>query len=401
MRYYVFDAQRKDPLVRGRVSGIGGEEGEIEISYGAETHITEKPIPDHEAAVAGILRAVALHAPQVAGIVAVAHRVAHGGDVFSGPAVVTPEVLAAISDLSPLAPEHNAKAVVVIRAAQRLLPDAAQVAVFDTAFFTDLPPGAATYALPLELSERLRIRKYGFHGLTHRYVSERASLLLGRHDLKQIVCYMGNSSSVAAVDAGHPVDVSTGFTTLEGLPMRTRSGSIDPGIHRYVMERTGMSIVEFERLLNEESGMLGLAGSSDVWEVWDRADQGDARATLAIEVCVHRLVACISAFHGVLGGAQAISFTGALGEQDVRLRKAVCDRLACFGVEIDKGVNAKTHGSIRSRIISTSHSAITVLTIQQREHYAMARDAAVALGWKRPPLAGLLSPPQTGDMPTG
>ncbi|MDR0416526.1 MAG: acetate/propionate family kinase [Propionibacteriaceae bacterium] len=384
IKYHLVDVDQKEPLVRGKASGIGqSSPGEVALTTSEQTYLLEREFPDHRSALAAILGLIEQHGPPISQIAAVAHRVVHGADRFTAPTVITPAVLDAIRELSPLAPAHNPKALSGILAAESLLPDIPHVAVFDTSFFADLPAAAATYALPVGMMERLRIRKYGFHGLTHRYVSERASLLLGRHDLRQIVCYLGNGSSISAVDSGRPIDVSTGFTMIDGLPTRARSGSIDPGIHRYVMGRTGMDIVEFDRILSEESGMLGLTGMTDQRQIWTAADQGDERAALAIDVLVHRIVSYVSAFHGVLGGAQAIAFTGTVGEQDVRIRKAVCDRLACFGVEIDEGINAKTHGPIRSRIISTPRSAIAVLMVQQREPLAQARECAILLGWKR------------------
>jgi acetate kinase len=384
IKYCVIDIDQKEPLVRGKACGIGLDgPGEVTLATKDQTFAGERPLPDHREALQAILSMIEQHALPISVIAAVAHRVVHGADLFPGPALITPEVLDAIRQLSPLAPGHNPKALSGILAAESLLPNIPHVAVFDTSFFTDLPAAAATYALPAALTERLRIRKYGFHGLTHRYVSERASLLLGRHDLRQIVCYLGNGSSICAVDAGTPVDVSTGFTMLEGLPTHARSGSIDPGIHRYVIEHTGMDIAEFDRILSEDSGMAGLAGTPDQRQIWAAADRGDERAKLAIDVLVHRIVSYISAFHGVLGGTQAISFTGTIGEQDVRIRKAVCDRLACFGVQIDEGINAKTHGSVRSRIISSPRSDIAILTVQQREPLAQARECAILLGWKR------------------
>jgi acetate kinase len=384
IKYNLVDVDQKEPLARGKAFGVGQRtEGEVVLTVGDHTYRADQRFSDHEAALAAILKMLGEYGPPGCEIAAVAHRVVHGADLFATATIVTPAVLAAIEDLAPLAPEYNPKALTGILAAQRLLPAVPHIAVFDTSFFADLPPAAAAYALPRDMTERLRIRRYGFHGLTHRYVSERASLLVGRHDLRQIVCYLGNGSSISAVDSGRPVDVSTGFTMIEGLPTRARSGSIDPGIHRYVMERTGMDIAEFDRVLSEDSGMLGLTGMTDQRQIWAAADQGDERAALAIDVLVHRIVSYISAFHGILGGAQAISFTGTVGEQDVRMRKAVCDRLACLGVQIDQGVNAKTHGPIRSRIISTPHSEVAVLMVQQREALAIAREAAIILGWKR------------------
>ncbi|MDR2620334.1 MAG: acetate/propionate family kinase [Propionibacteriaceae bacterium] len=386
LKYYVFDIETKDPLAHGRVRGIGKPDaGEIwHETASPQIHLSDQNIPDIEAALTIALRMIADQGIQLTSLQAVTHRIIHGADRYSKAKFVDDEVIKTITELTPLAPAHNPAALAGIRAAEKCLPGVPQVAVFDTAFFAKLPAAVAKYALPRELSDRLHLRKFGFHGPTHRYVAERVSLLTGRHELKQIIVYLGRWSSISAVDSGHPIEVSTGFTPIEGLPMRTASGSIDPGIHRYVMEQTGMSIAEFDRLLQEESGILGLTGLPTMTEVWAAADAGDERAQLAIGICVHRIVSSIAAFHVVLGGAQAISFTGTAGEQDHRLRKAVCDRLACLGVELNEAINEKTHSTVRSRIISTTHSTIPVFVIQQREAFAIAHETAILLGWKHP-----------------
>ncbi|MDR0435258.1 MAG: acetate/propionate family kinase [Propionibacteriaceae bacterium] len=386
LKYYVFDVENKDPLAQGRVRGIGQPGvGEIWHETGDQTtHTPEQTIPDIEAALTAALQLIESQGIPVSTLQAVTHRVIHGADRYSKAAFIDEDVIQVIEELTPLAPAHNPAAAEGIRAVEKCLPGVPQVAVFDTAFFSKLPAAVARYALPKELSDRLHLRKFGFHGPTHRYVAERVSLLTGRLDLKQIIVYLGRWSSISAVASGKPIEVSTGFTPFEGLPMRTASGSIDPGIHRYVMEHTGMSIAEFDELLREGSGMLGLTGLPTMAEVWDAADAGDEQAQLAIGICVHRIVSYIAAFHVVLGGAQAISFTGTAGEQDHRLRKAICDRLACLGVELDEGINEKTHSTARSRIVSTAHSAIPVMVIQQREAFAIAHETAILLGWKHP-----------------
>ncbi|MDR1355218.1 MAG: acetate/propionate family kinase [Propionibacteriaceae bacterium] len=386
LKYYVFDVDTKEPLTQGKVRGIGKPEvGEIWQEVGEQNTCTSNQnIPDMEAAFLAVLQVIKSQGISTASLQAVAQRVTHGADRYSKATFINDEVIKTIEELVSLAPHHNPAALQSVRAVEKQLPGVPQVAVFDTAFFAKLPAVVSRYALPKELSDQLHLRKFGFHGSTHRYVAERVALLTGRHELKQIIIYLGRWSSISAVDSGHPIDVSTGFTPIEGLPMRTASGSIDPGIHRYVVEQTGMSIAEFDRILNEESGILGLTGLATMPEVWAAADAGDERAQIAIGICVHRIVSYVAAFHVILGGAQAISFTGTAGEQDHRLRKAVCDRLACLGVELDAGINEKTHSTVRSRIISTAHSAIPVLVIQQREAFAIAHETAILLGWKRP-----------------
>jgi acetate kinase len=323
------------------------------------------------------------HGPKVATIGAVAHRVAHGADLYTQATPVTAEVIAAIEHLSPLAPRHNPTAAQAIRAAQRLLPKLPHVAIFDTAFFADLPAEATIYALPREWLERFHIRKYGFHGTTHRYIAEQLTRIFGRDDLRQITCYLGRGYSLAAIDSGRPIDVSGGFTTVEGLPMRSRSGSIAPGLHRCLMERLNLSAAEFARVLNDESGFFGLSGQADPMALWPAYDEGEHWARLAIDQQIHRLVHQISAFHGLLGGAHVIAFTGTTGENDWRLREAVCQRLAPLGVDLDPAINAKTRGDVRSRILTHPHSNIHVVMVHDRDSLVMARQTAAALGWRK------------------
>jgi acetate kinase len=386
LKYYVFQADAKDPLSQGKVRGIGNAgAGEIwhELADG-KVYTPDQNIPDIEAALVLALRMIETNGVPIDSLAGVAHRVVHTADRFTDPRLVDDEVIDVIREFALLAPEHNPATIEGIHAAEKLLPGLPNVAVFDTSFFSSLPDTTAEYALPPELADKLRLRKVGFHGPTHWYVANRVSLLLGRRDLKQIVVYLGRWASISAIDSGHPIDVSTGITPIDGLPGRTVSGSIDPGIHRYVAEKTGMSLDEFDTLLKEGSGIFGMTGKSSMPEVWAAADEGDERARIAIGILVHRIVALIASYYVVLGGAQAISFTGTGGEQDHRLRRAVCDRLECLGVELDHGTNEKTHSDVRSRIISTPHSAITVLVIQQREALAIAQESAVLLGLKEP-----------------
>ncbi|MDR0836748.1 MAG: acetate/propionate family kinase [Propionibacteriaceae bacterium] len=381
LKYYVFEAGAKDPISQGKVRGIGEDgTGEIwhELTEG-KVYTPDLSIPTVEAALASALRMMETNGVPVSSLAAVAHRVVHTADRFTESRLVDDEVIDAINEFALLAPDHNPATIDGIRAAEKLLPNLPNVAVFDTSFFSQLPDATAGYALPAELSDKLRLRKVGFHGPTHSYVANRVSLLLGRHELKQIVVYLGRWASISAIDSGRPIEVSTGITPIDGLPGRTVSGSIDPGIHRYVCEKTGMSIEEFDQLLREGSGLFGMTGQKSMVDVWAAADEGDQQARVGLGILVHRIVSLIAAYHVVLGGAQAISFTGTAGEQDHRLRRAVCDRLEVIGVDLDQNINEKTHSDVRSRIISTPHSAIPVLMIQQREALAIAREACALL----------------------
>ena len=383
VKYALVDLEGRLVLAHGKAHGIGQPTGEAIHTVENNSFHTELTEPTYETAFAACLKLIRAHGdPRID---AVAHRVIHGAEQFTDTVLIDQAVIAGVEALASFAPEHNPDAARGMRIVGDALPDVPQAAVFDTAFFSDLPPAAATYALPVALTKELRIRKWGFHGTTHAYVTERVSLLLGEDNLRQVVCYLGKGCSISAVSAGLPVDVSTGLTTLEGLPMRTRSGSIDPGIHSYVLDRTGMSLAEFDRILNEESGLYGLTGLTDMRAIWKAADDGDEGATLAIDLLVHRIVSYIAAYHGILGGAQAISFTGVIGENDHRLRAAVCQRLECLGVDIDPEVNAHTDMDTRSRIISKAGSDIVVLMVRQREALAMAQETAQLLGWRARP----------------
>ncbi|MCL1839252.1 MAG: acetate/propionate family kinase [Propionibacteriaceae bacterium] len=380
IKYALIDASDRTEHGHGKAHGISTAAGEVLHTVAGHTFEVENELPDYETALNLILKMIHSHCGEVE-ISAVAHRVMHGADLFTQPTLIDDEVIVAIERLAALAPSHNLAAAEGIRAAMKLLPDLPHVAIFDTAFFHDLPPEVSTYALPEEITKKLHIRKYGFHGTTHAYVSERVSLLLGHDEIRQIVCYLGKGSSISAVAAGRPIEVSTGLSSIEGLPMRSRSGMLDPGIHNYVVSQTGMSLAEFTRILTENSGLYGMTGHTDMRKIWAAADAGDERSNLAIDLITHRIVSYIAAYHGVLGGAQAISFTGSIGENDYRLRKKVCDRLECIGVEIDTETNARTNSETTSRIISVTASEIPILMVHQRDAVAMARQTAELLGW--------------------
>ena len=338
----------------------------------------DRGVVDHEAAMtimADQLReaGVQLQDDQVA---AVGHRIVHGGPRFTQPTVITDEVIEAIAELSSLAPLHNPPAVAGITAAREMLPGVPHVAVFDTAFFATLPEAARTYAIPAELAARHDIRRYGFHGTSHGYVSALAAQTLRRPnaELNQIVLHLGNGCSASAVRGGVAVETSMGLTPLQGLVMGTRSGDVDPGLHGFLASTEGLSAHEIDTLLNKQSGLAGLAGVNDFRELTERRDGGDEAAGLAFDVYVHRIRCYLGAYLAVLGRLDAITFTAGVGENSVALRSAVGRDLQGLGIEIDPERNADR--SRAPRVISTEGSAVTVLVVPTNEELAIARQTA-------------------------
>ncbi|MEE6178656.1 acetate kinase [Mycobacterium sp. 050134] len=316
---------------------------------------------------------------QSCGLLAVGHRVVHGGRDFYRPTLLDDARIAKLETLSALAPLHNPPAVQGIKVARKLLPDVAHIAVFDTAFFHDLPAAAATYAMNRELAERWKIRRYGFHGTSHQYVSEQAADFLGRPpgDLRQIVLHLGNGASASAIAAGRPVDTSMGLTPLEGLVMGTRSGDIDPGVISYLWRSANMSVDKIESMLNNESGVWGLAGERDFRRLRAMIESGDESARLAYDVFVHRLRKYVGAYLAVLGRADAITFTAGIGENDPAVRRDALAGLEGLGIVLDEGRNLAEGGGARR--ISADDSPIAVLVIPTDEELAIARDCAALL----------------------
>jgi acetate kinase len=308
------------------------------------------------------------------GLAAVGHRVVHGGPVFYRPTVVNDTVIAELEQLSMLAPLHNPPAVQGIEVARTMLPQVPHVAVFDTAFFHDLPAAAATYAIDRELAEKWHIRRYGFHGTSHRYVSEQAAAFLGRpwNELNQIVLHLGNGASVSAIAGGHPVETSMGLTPLEGLVMGTRSGDIDAGIVSYLHREADMSVEDIESMLNQQSGLLGLAGERDFRRLHEMIESGDSSAQLAYDVFVHRLRKYVGGYLAILGRTDAISFTAGVGENAAAVRLDALSGLAGLGIEIDEQRN--TSPAKAPRRVSADTSPIAVLVIPTNEELAIARD---------------------------
>ena len=276
------------------------------------------------------------------GLVAVGHRVVHGGPVFYRPTVIDDTVIAKLKELSMLAPLHNPPAVQGIEVARKLLPDVPHVAVFDTAFFHDLPAAAATYAIDRELAEKWHIRRYGFHGTSHRYVSQQAAAFLERpwDELNQIVLHLGNGASASAIAGGRAVETSMGLTPLEGLVMGTRSGDIDAGIVSYLHREAGMSVEDIESMLNQHSGLLGLAGERDFRRLREMIESGDSSAQLAYDVFIHRLRKYVGAYLAVLGRTDVVTFTAGVGENVAAVRLDALSGLAGLGIEIDEQRNS-------------------------------------------------------------
>lgn len=339
-------------------------------------------VPDHGAALDVVFGALADdgHDLSELGLIAVGHRVVHGGPDLYRPTVVDDDLIARLKELSPLAPLHNPPAILGIEVARRALPDLPHIAVFDTAFFHDLPPAAATYAIEGEVAQRWHIRRYGFHGTSHQYVSEQAAAFLGAPlaSLRQIVLHLGNGASASAIAGGRPVETSMGLTPMEGLVMGTRSGDVDPGILTYLVREAGMSIEDIETMLNRRSGVRGLGGEIDFRVLHQRIAAGEAAAQLAYDVYIHRLRKYIGAYLAVLGGADVISFTAGVGENDAVVRRDALSGLGTFGVEIDEHLNDSPGRSARR--ISPEGAPTTVLVVPTNEELAIARACAGVLG---------------------
>lgn len=347
----------------------------------ADERTAEAEFPDHSAALARVLELAAeleVH-PDDLGVEAVGHRVVHGGPEFHAPVLVTPEVEARVEALELLAPLHNPANLRGIRVARDLLPGLPHVAVFDTGFFHHLPACAHTYAIDRDVAREFDLRRYGFHGTSHDYVSHRTAEILGRpyDELGQIVLHLGNGASASAIGGGRPVDTSMGLTPLEGLVMGTRPGDVDPGLLVHLIRDRGMAPEEVSTLLNNRSGLQGLSGVADFRELLARVDDGDADAALAYDVVVHRLRRYIGGYWAVLGEVGAITFTAGVGENVPRLRADALSTLGGWGVEIDAGANETGSGE---RLISTPTSRVAVLVVPTDEELAIARACDEVLG---------------------
>ncbi|MFZ0529640.1 MAG: acetate kinase, partial [Propionicimonas sp.] len=356
IKYQVIDADDEQVVASGIIQRIGEPESTLDHTYAGQSRHDAHGFPNHARALAHLVGVFNEVGPRLADVVAVGHRTVHGGAAFRQTVVIDDAVLAKLRELSPLAPLHNPPGIAGIEAAREVLPDVPHVAVFDTAFFSTLPAEAYTYAIDADLAAEHGIRKYGFHGTSHSFVSRRAAEFVGRDygELKQIVCHLGNGASISAIDRGVAVDTSMGLTPLAGLVMGTRSGDVDPGLHAFLGRVLGLDLNQVDTLLNKKSGMLGLAGVTDFRDLSALIAAGDEKAKLAMDVYVHRLVTYIGAYHAILGGLDVLSFTAGVGENDPRVRELVVGRLGALGIVLD--AEANTVRSPQARAISAPES---------------------------------------------
>ncbi|GHH53501.1 acetate kinase [Streptomyces candidus] len=382
LKYQLLDMRDHSRLALGLVEKIGEQTSALTHTPllgedAGKKRVHETRFADHDEALQAVALELAadglgLDSPELA---AIGHRVVHGGLRFSAPTVVTDEVLAEIERLVPVAPLHNPANITGIKTAQALRPDLPQVAVFDTAFHTTMPEYAARYAIDVETADAHRIRRYGFHGTSHAFVSRRTAALLGKDpsEVNVIVLHLGNGASASAVAGGRCVDTSMGLTPLEGLVMGTRSGDLDPAVIFHLERVAGMSSEEIDTLLNKKSGLVGLCGENDMREIRRRIDEGDKQAELAFEIYIHRLKKYIGAYSAVLGKVDAVAFTAGVGENAAPVREAAVTGLEELGLAVDATLN-----SVRSdepRIISPEYARVAVAVVPTDEELEIAHQA--------------------------
>ena len=387
LKLQILDTAVETELAWALVERIGEPVGSLTVRRSqvdgspAAERTVEAEFADHTAALGHVLElAGELHAhPTDLGVEAIGHRVVHGGPAFHEPVEVTPEVEAGIEELELLAPLHNPANLRGIRVARTLLPGLPHVAVFDTGFFHTMPAAAHTYAIDREVARKWDLRRYGFHGTSHEFVSRRTAEFLGKQydQLNQIVLHLGNGASASAISGGRAVDTSMGLTPLEGLVMGTRPGDLDPGLIIHLIRDRGMSPEDVSILLNRRSGLEGLSGARDFRELLSRVDEGDEDAVLAYDVVIHRLRRYIGGYWSILGEVGAITFTAGVGENVACLRADALSTLGSWGVEIDPEANENGSGE---RVISTPDSRVTVLVVPTDEELAIARACDVVLG---------------------
>ncbi len=378
IKYKLFDADSLKGVSSGLLERIGGRPAVLRHEAGGASAKREVDVSNHRQGLELILKVLLEAEPKAIGsleeIVAVGHRVVHGGDSFFESILVDEKVLEVLRKWSHLAPLHNPPNIAGIEAARSLLPRVPQVAVFDTAFHQTMPETAYLYAIPFELYEKLGIRRYGFHGTSHKYVAQKAAEIIGEpiEKLRIITCHLGNGCSITAVKNGRSIDTSMGFTPLEGLVMGTRSGDIDPSIVFYLIGE-GFSPREVEDMLNKKSGLLGVSGvSNDIRDVEREAEAGSKRARLALEIFAYRAKKYIGAYAAALGGFDVLVFTGGIGENDPLMRRMICENMGFLGLEIDEEANRSTVG--KTGVISGEQSRVRVLVIPTDEELAIAEE---------------------------
>ncbi len=379
LKYQLLNMDGQILLAKGLVERIGIEGSQLtHETTGKDKEEIIVPMEDHKDALAHVLEALTNESygaiKSLDEIDAAGHRVVHAGEKFSGSVLINDSVLDALEECIELAPLHNPPNIIGIKAIQELLPKIENVGVFDTAFHQTMPPASYLYPLPYEYYEKYCLRRYGFHGTSHRYVAQRAAAMIGKpiEEIKLITCHLGNGASLAAIVNGKSVDTSMGFTPLEGLAMGTRTGDLDPAIVTFLMNKENLSIAEMDQILNKKSGVLGMSGvSSDFRDVENAAKEGNERAQLALDVYHQRVKKYIGAYAALMGGLDAVVFTAGLGENSITSRKSICEGLDFIGVTIDDEAN-----NVRGKetIISCKDAKVKVLLIPTNEELMIAQD---------------------------
>lgn len=377
MKYQLIDMVNERVMAKGMIEWTGGEKAVLtHEAQGKERYIADIEVPDYALAVKKVLDALLDkdHGAigDIAEIGAVGHRIVHGGEGFSDSVLIDDTVMGTLGESIELAPLHNPANIMAIEACRRYMPSVKMAGVFDTAFYQTMPPKAFLYAIPMEAYTKYKIRRYGFHGCSHQYVSSYAAEKMAKDlsELRMITCHLGNGSSITAIDHGRAVDTSMGFTPLEGLAMGTRSGDIDPTVVQYLIHKTDMTLDEAIEYLNKQSGVLGISGvSSDFRNIFSAADRGDERAKLAIDIYCYRVKKYIGAYVAAMGGADAIVFTAGIGENAPRIRKMIMDGMDYLNVWLDEEKN-----NAQEEIISGEESAITIMAVHTNEELMIARE---------------------------
>ncbi len=375
LKFQAYEMPEEKVLIQGLFERIGIDGSFYTIKINGEKIKKEVELPNHEVAVQYLTEELLNHhvVESLEEIEAIGHRTVHGGDKFNSSVVITEEVMNQLEELIPLAPLHNPAGITGIRAFQKMIPNAKAVAVFDTAFHQTMDQTSYLYSVPYEWYTKYGVRKYGFHGTSHQYVSERMNEILGRTDTRIITCHIGSGGSISAVKNGKCIDTSMGFTPNAGIMMGTRSGDIDASMIKYLMDKTGMSIDEIDNVLNKKSGLVGISGvSSDSRDIEDGIKENNERCILAQEMYVKRVVEYIAKYYVELGGIDALVFTAGVGENSISTRKQIVDKLACLGIKLDEEAN-----NVRGEetCISASDSSALVYIIPTDEEVMIARSA--------------------------
>ncbi|MEQ8155193.1 MAG: acetate kinase [Clostridiaceae bacterium] len=384
LKYQLIDMNSENPLATGLVERIGIKGSELTQKSDGDKYVVEKPMKNHKDAIQLVLEALVNPKHGVIKsldeIQAVGHRVVHGGEKYAASVLITEEVMKDLEDCSKLAPLHNPPNIIGINACKALMPNTPMVAVFDTAFHQTMPEKAFLYALPYDLYEENHIRKYGFHGTSHRYVSLKAAEALGKDlsEVKIITCHLGNGASLAAVKDGKSIDTSMGFTPLQGLVMGTRCGDVDPAVITYLINELGYSAKEVDKMMNKESGLLGVSGiSSDFRDIVDAANNRDEyRAKVAFDMFVYRVKQYIGSYAAIMGGVDAIVFTAGVGENSIEAREAILSGMEFLGVDLDVEAN-KVRGKFAE--LSKPESKVKAFLIPTNEELMIAKDTLVLL----------------------